>query len=187
MRAYFIHLEEGGDAHENWVRAEREAQSPRRDGLDRALVRAERARRPARCRSRAVPRGARAASEPCPSPCPGRTAFPPGLDRPVDRVHGRDVLDPARHEAPLHERGRQERKGKHEEVHGGDERLLAAGDQRERDREAADRGREERREQGSTRRCPARFGKRAPTIRASPTMISDWMTTITLPVAAAGR
>ena len=24
MRAYFIHLEEGGDAHENWVRAERE-------------------------------------------------------------------------------------------------------------------------------------------------------------------
>jgi hypothetical protein len=23
-RAYFIHLEEGGDAHENWMRAERE-------------------------------------------------------------------------------------------------------------------------------------------------------------------
>jgi hypothetical protein len=23
-RAYFIHLEEGGDPHENWVRAERE-------------------------------------------------------------------------------------------------------------------------------------------------------------------
>ena len=23
-RAYYIHLEEGGDAHENWVRAERE-------------------------------------------------------------------------------------------------------------------------------------------------------------------
>jgi hypothetical protein len=23
-RAYFIHLEEGGDAHDNWVRAERE-------------------------------------------------------------------------------------------------------------------------------------------------------------------
>ena len=23
-RAYYIHLEEGGDAHENWLRAERE-------------------------------------------------------------------------------------------------------------------------------------------------------------------
>ena len=23
-RAYFIHLEEGGDPHENWIRAERE-------------------------------------------------------------------------------------------------------------------------------------------------------------------
>jgi len=23
-RAYYIHLEEGGDAHENWMRAERE-------------------------------------------------------------------------------------------------------------------------------------------------------------------
>ncbi len=23
-RAYYIHLEEGGDAHENWIRAERE-------------------------------------------------------------------------------------------------------------------------------------------------------------------